>query len=330
VNDLGTFLRSIDKDRDRETVSIGVGWSAGELQPSSAAALHIIVRHPVELAAAEALGEYARPFKMVSVCLANSPEEKYDLSFLRFLPNLQQFWLHAFWFADFDQLKFLPPSLCRLDLHATKSSKLSLKILAGLPDLQDLFIEGHKRDIETISKLSRLEAITLRSITAPDLDFLVPLKRLWSVEVKLGGSKNLEALTRLPRLKYLELWRVNGLSDLSILSRLPSLQNVFLQDLSSVTALPDLAGNLGLRRLHIENLKRLTDISTVKTAPKLVEYIHTHARHLDPQDFTGLADSPAIRRVCVGFGRTRQNEEFDAWAKSKGLEEYEPHEFEYQ
>jgi hypothetical protein len=74
---------------------------------------------------------------------------------------------------------------------------------------------GQSKNLDVVSGLTLLEELTLRSITLPDLSLLLPLPRLLSLELKLGGAKDLSLLPRIGQLRYLELWLVKGLSDLS-------------------------------------------------------------------------------------------------------------------
>ena len=58
-----------------------------------------------------------------------------------------------------------------------------------------MHLDGQSKDIEVLGELDKLEDVTLRSITTPDLSYLARLRNLWSLDIKLGG--NAEHLTRL-------------------------------------------------------------------------------------------------------------------------------------
>ena len=134
-----------------------------------------------------------------------------------------------------------------------------------------------------IRELTTLEDLTLRSTTVPDLDFLAELDRLWSLDIKLGGTTNLAALSGMRGIKYLELWQVRGLAPTpGIVAELPGLQHLFLQSLPQVTALPDLASLQHLRRLVLQNMKGLDDLTAVGTAPALEEFAFIEASGKEP------------------------------------------------
>ncbi len=158
-----------------------------------------------------------------------------DLSFLRLLPNLRRFCANCLQHAkhvecvaslphlqtleigiyDLESFEFLkdiqPGGITKLSLSATKSRKPSLGLLPRFSNLRTLYLEGQSKEIQVISQLAALEDLTLRSITIPGLEFLRGLKHLWSLDIKLGGTNNLQALEGLTEIKYLELWQIKDL-----------------------------------------------------------------------------------------------------------------------
>ena len=68
----------------------------------------------------------------------------------------------------------------------------------------------------------------------PDLSLLLPLTGLRSLDLKLGGTRDLGLLPRLGELRYLELWMIRGLTDITAVGRIPSLRALFLQALRQV------------------------------------------------------------------------------------------------
>ena len=83
----------------------------------------------------------------------------------------------------------------------TKSRNISLDFLRRFTRLKDLGLQSHTKNIEAVSSLSHLEQLTLRSITLPDLKLLLPLRQLWSLDIKLGGTKDLRLLPQIGGLK---------------------------------------------------------------------------------------------------------------------------------
>jgi len=99
--------------------------------------------------------------------------------------------------------------------------------------------------------------------------------------------------------------------DISPIGELASLQYVFLQDLARIDRLPDMSGLTSLRRLHLENLKSLTDLTPLLTAPALEELVVYNSNHLRPEHFECLTDHPTLRKAVVGIGSKKRNEAVD-------------------
>jgi hypothetical protein len=173
-----------------------------------------------------------------------------------------------------------------------------------------IYIEGQAKNIEVLSDLVALQDVTLRSIATPDVSYLKPLRQLWSLDIKLGGIRDLHAIEGMENLKYLELWQIRGLSDISVISSLTGLQYLFLQALPHVKALPPLERLSALRRVYLENMKGLEDISSLEHAPALEEFIHMSARNMEPEDYLPLARNPRLKRAAVGFGSARRDGHF--------------------
>jgi hypothetical protein len=245
------------------------------------------------------------------------------------MQRLKTLGIGVFHLQNFDFLSDVPASLVELALLSTRSKKPDLSLLARFKDLRKLFLEGQSKGIGAISTLTALEAVSLRSITLPTLDLLRPLNKLWSFDLKLGGTRNLWALEGLNHLKYLEIWQVSGLEDLGVLATLEGLQFLFLQSLKNVVALPSMSRLGKLRRVYLENMKGLKDISGLLEAPVLEELIHVDNRTLSVESYLPLLRKGLLKRVMVGFGSDHKNRRFETLQKENGIEEYKHTNFEY-
>ena len=250
----------------------------------------------------------------------------FDLKFLQHFPQLTRFTVEVHALQDLSPLAQLNPGLRSLGLGATKSKRPDLSVLSRFPDLEMLYIEGHTKGIETISELRLLTDLALRSVTLPDLSVLLPLRRLRSLDIKLGGMRDLGLLPEIGRLEYLELWMIRGMCDLSPISVVSSLQFLFLQALRNVQALPDLSRLTRLRRLHLETMKGLSDLAPVAEAPSLEDLLVLDMAHLAVESFQPLVGHPSLRRTALGLGVRKRK----AVSELLGLEEpgrFEPFEF---
>jgi hypothetical protein len=232
-----------------------------------------------------------------------------DLDFLRYFPSVRSFQADALYhsLANIDGLSYLPEDVRFIGLGQTKK-KLSLAPLSRFRKLRRIYLEGQSKDIEVISDLRELRSVTLRSITLPDLSLLAPLPNLRALELKLGGTKNLDLLPDLRALDYLELWMVKGLSDLSPIAQMPRLEYLFLQALRRVETLPVMTELANLRRLWLETMNGLTDLAPIRDAPSLRQLAVVDMSHLQPEAFAPLAGHPTLESVRFGLGSKRKND----------------------
>jgi internalin A len=229
-----------------------------------------------------------------------------DLDFLRHYPSVRRLAVDVFKLENFDGLKHISADLESLSLGQTKGTTHSLSFLRRFPRLRELVVSGHTKDIEVIGSLSHLEDLTLSSITLPDLSILRPLKRLHSLDIKLGGTTNLDLLPKIGRLRYLALWMIRGLTDLRPISSIGTLQYLYLRALRNVEKLPSLARLHSLRRLRLETMKGLTDLRPAAKAPALEELVVWDMRHLEPEAFRPFLRSHTLRKASVHLGSDRK------------------------
>lgn len=231
---------------------------------------------------------------------------------------------------NFDFLNDVNPNLTELYLFQTLSKKPRINVIERFSNLKFLFLEAQQKGTEAINQLAKLEKLVLRSISTADIDYIKGLKNLWSVDIKLGGIKNFDALKTLPQIKYLELWQIRGLSDLSFLSELRTLQNLFVQSLIQVSELPCFIQNTSLRRLYLENLKGLTNLQTLRNAPALEEFVYVSANNLEAEDLLPVLENPNLKSISCMFGSIRKNNSFEQLVKHYHKTKYEDVDFQYK
>ena len=246
------------------------------------------------------------------------------------LKNLEMLGVGIFDLDHFEFLHEVTPYLKELRLHSTQSKKPKIDCISRFEGLECLYLEGQQKGIASIAGLNHLKEIVLRSISTSDVDFLEGKRDLWSVDIKLGGIKDFNALKSLPSLKYLELWQVRGLSDLSFISDLHSLQYLFIQSLKQVSKTPDLSQLKSLKRIYLENLKGLENLDTVEFAPNLEEFIYVLAQNQQPENLLPVLRNPTLKRVFCRFGSDKKNREFDQLATDFGKDQYKYQQFEFE
>lgn len=231
-----------------------------------------------------------------------------DLDFLRFFPRLRRFSVDAIYeLASLDGIGLLSEEVEDLLIGWTRSKRFSLHNLAKFKRLRTLYLEGQQKEIEAIGELEALEDLTLRSITLADLSALVPLRRLNSLDIKLGGTSDISLLPRVGRLTYVELWRIRGLEDVSSLAEIPSLERFFLQTLKGVTALPSFAQATALRSVALDTMKGITDLAPIADAPNLGRLLLIQMCQLEPEALRPFVGHPTLRDGTWGLCSDRKN-----------------------
>jgi hypothetical protein len=235
------------------------------------------------------------------------------------MADLESLGVGVYHLESLDFLWQVTPYLKTLFLGWTKSKKPDLAPLSHFTALEELYLEGHRKNIDVLSRLRSLRDVTLRSISTPDLSYLKPLDLLESLDIKLGGIKDFSAISGMENLKYLELWRISGLADLSFISSLYGLQNLFLEALTQVKGLPPLEQLVKLRRVYLLSLKGLNDIRSLEHAPALEEVALSFLESLLPQDFVPLLRNPSLKRLSAWMGSKGKQQRLEALAQEYGI-----------
>jgi hypothetical protein len=248
-----------------------------------------------------------RDFQILSDYLAEYPNVTFrvygsytvgNLDFLRFFRHHHHFAIDLYPLENFEGFRYLSDDLAGFYFGQTKRS-VDLTFLGRFKALKELHLEGHRKGIETLSVLTNLRYLSLRSITLPDLSLLLPLEHLLDLEIRLGGTKNLQTLGEISKLRYLHLWLIRGLSDLAPIGRMQALQNLFLQALKNVTLLPDFGACGALRRVVLYQMKGIRDLSSLAAAPALDELAVLSMPQLTAESFRPLAASSSLRQIEI-------------------------------
>jgi hypothetical protein len=108
-------------------------------------------------------------------------------------------------------------------------------------------------------------------------------------------------------LRFLGLQRNTKLADIDAVGDLPQLECLTLEHLSALTRLPDLARLSRLSRLELHGLKRLTELSPIRSAPALREIVLNRLPVDAPAIVEALAGLP-LRGATVCLASQKQEE----------------------
>jgi hypothetical protein len=231
-----------------------------------------------------------------------------DLAFLRHFSGLKLLDLEIYDLESLDGLDSLRTSLTAF--HFGKTRKVfALRFLQDFPHLRNLFLGGHRKEIDVLGRLVDLTELSLRGITLPDLALILPLTHLRGLSMHLGGTSDLRLLPRFSALEELNLLRITGLCDLSMLTELTGLKTLTLDWLRNVTSLPSLAPLKQLETVSMETMKGLTHLGAIAAAPALRQLEIITMPQLAAADFACLIGHPSLRVLMAYPGGKRVNDE---------------------
>lgn len=131
-----------------------------------------------------------------------------DLNCLRFLTNLKSLTVDMF---KNDQLKELN-RYAKLEVLGLGGHGISVKPITQQTGLEELFLFGKLKDVESISSMKWLKKLTFSQITLKNLDFLTELDDLRELNFMLGGASSYEQLPHIGKIESLSFGRVRQLT----------------------------------------------------------------------------------------------------------------------
>jgi len=231
-----------------------------------------------------------------------------DLAFLHYFSGLKLLDLEIYELESLDGLDALRNSLTAFHFGRTRKA-FALQFLENFPHLRNLFLAGHRKEIEVLGRLVNLTELSIRAITLPDLALILPLTHLRGLSVHLGGTRDLRLLPNFTELEELNLLRITGLSDLSMLAELTRLRTLTLDWLRNVTDLPGFAPLKQLETVSMETMKGLTSVGAIAAAPLLRELQIINMPQLAAADFACLVGHPSLRALMAYPGGKKINDE---------------------
>ena len=190
-------------------------------------------------------------------------------------------------------------------------SKLSCQPIARCGRLRTLSLGRLPKDLEAIGALTGLEDLAFLGFTFKSLDVVRPLKNLERLWIGFGSVPAIGPIGELPKLKALEMLRVRKLGDLSPLAAVKTLQFLALGDMMQVERMPDCSRLTALRRVYLDTMNGLADLSGLAEAPKLEDLIVVNSK-IVPKVFEPIIRGARPKRVTVGLASRKDTAEVDA------------------
>lgn len=255
----------------------------------------------------------------------DSIEEATGFENLRLLDKVSSLTLGINNLQSIDFLDVFEDNLTELSLAGVKLRKTNISVISKFKNLRELSLEGQYQGLEAISHLKNLEKLYLRSLRTDNLAFLSGLSKLWFLDLKLGKVADMSVLSDMPSIKLLILSQLR-LNDISFVCDMDELQYLMLIAVKKLEKLPSFTSMKKLRRLFLDGLKDLNDLSSVKEAPALEEFIF-HSIYSDIDPIIDVLENPVLREVRFKFREENNNAEFMKYVRKYDKGIFKPHPF---
>ncbi|MCH1918493.1 hypothetical protein L9G15_03490 [Shewanella sp. A3A] len=227
---------------------------------------------------------------------------------------------------QFDQHELLNrlnlSQLTSLSLTENRQRNIDLSFIGDCANLNNLFIQGHSKNIAVISQLTQLQSLALSGIgNKQSLAFINTINSLQSLWLMLGSRDSLAEIT-LPALQQLELVRVKQLTDMGDLSRFSQLQQLKIEDQAKLCQLSFSQPNNTLTPLKLWNVKQLQAINGLAQLTALTS-LDIHLSQLELTDLMA-ALPPSLRQFDFSTSSVKQNRLLQAQLRAVGYRSNRP------
>jgi hypothetical protein len=277
----------------------------------------------------------------VKVRFFNHIKEVFDASILSQLPSVQNLAVDcmehiknedqiaalshlrrlSFQVTGLDRPEFLSrlnlANLEALTLMGTYKANLNLKPVSKAPHLRKLTVEGHRRNIESLSEAPRLEQLALwAQPRSQSLAFLTHVPTLRALGIIRGGRETLD-LTH-DGLEYLNVTWVNGMHDLGPIRRFPKLKGLVVSDQIRLPSI-DLTG-VSIKSLALNNCKNLTHLIGLGDATQLEQFTAIKTA-LPLNELRDRSWPPSLRVLRLWSSSMKWNKATRATLEARGYQE---------
>lgn len=198
--------------------------------------------------------------------------DKMNFDFYSQLPNLRNFDVSSYNTSNYTPL-LQNKNLTDLGIGETKSVAVDLSFIKEFQNLTSLRIDGMKKGLENVSKLSKLEHLTFRGVKMNNLDAINNLNNLKQLRLLYGSYKNIDSIANIKSIKTLEISRTRQIPNYDFLKYMESLNSLYFEGMSKMESLPNLSGLKNLKRIQIDNNSRLTDITNLNQLQNLEVFL---------------------------------------------------------
>ena len=275
--------------------------------------------------------QYFSKFPKTGFSLYSYNKKNLDLSFLKYLPNIEKLSIDYTENTDnisslkylknlkslrlnvylLDNFSFIPEISDKLEQFSmeTKKSSFDISLLKRFKQLKVLYLHGYKKNIHSIVNLPMLESLMLKGITLESTAFLNDIKNLRSLKIHWGNTHDFSELYGNKTIKALQLFRITKFTDIELIAKLPNLTAAELSCLRNIDYIPDLSEHNHLKHILFDDMQSLTDISPLE----YVKNLESASFSCCPSKFLPESVIPALKnkslKQCSFYtGSSKKNE----------------------
>lgn len=140
--------------------------------------------------------------------------------------------------------------------------------LSKLKNLNSVFLDYHK-NLDSIFKCSNLVGLEMHKFPEKDSIKFIGLENLKKLILRQFKMTELEAISKLPNLEYLEISHNRIIDDLSSLNQNKTIKELGIRNCSRVKDFSPLSKLQNLETLFIDNQKEIPSLDFIKEMPNL-------------------------------------------------------------
>jgi hypothetical protein len=250
----------------------------------------------------------------------DNADKAYNFEALSCLQTIENLNLDISSLSSLDFLKLVNKNLHTLRLHRSTSKKTDLSVLERFDRLKVLYIQGHRKNIESLKFLKALTDLSLAGLTVDNLDFLAELNSLKELSLDLVNRESLISLKSVKTLTSLSLKEIRNLEDLSFLEEMKSLKHIQLRYLNKIKSLPRIGSKDNLEAINILELKELNDLSNINECVNLQRFFFSGRTKLNVTDFEKIIQLPAMKSIRIGTASKKKNDVIKKLIESQGID----------
>jgi hypothetical protein len=204
--------------------------------------------------------------------------------------------------------------LDELIITETKTKALNLDYLKDYKNLRYLLNGGHKKNIEAIGHLKKLEYLSFNSVSKAPIDYINGLENLKTLKFILGGRENIKELHG-KGIEELEIIRVRGFNNFENICDFKDLKRLSIEDqiqLEQIKFDKPIKHLREFKLINCKTCKKLTGLSKLPELEQLVVY-------KTDIDFDTFITQPLPKKI-KHFGFYTSRSKIDKEIKSKLLE----------